>query len=99
MSIELYLVFVVATAILYAVHPDQRDPVSRKDLAEVSFPLVNPSGCIAVRANAYSVPLRPGTSLVTRSRKRNSGPCGNDASASSSGSVVIRDECQVGCSV
>jgi len=33
------------------------------DLAEVSFPLVNASGCITVHANAYSVPLRPGTKV------------------------------------
>jgi transposase len=33
------------------------------DLAEVSFPLVNPSGCITVHANAYSVPLRPGSKV------------------------------------
>src|SRR5262249_55983063 len=36
-------------------------PAARFDLAEVSFPQVNSSGCITVRANAYSVPLRPGT--------------------------------------
>ena len=38
-------------------------PEAGFDLAEVSFPLVNSSGCITVRANAYSVPLRPGTKV------------------------------------
>jgi transposase len=33
------------------------------DLAEVSFPVVNASGCITVGTNAYSVPLRPGSKV------------------------------------
>jgi transposase len=33
----------------------------RFDLAEVSFPVVDGLGCVRVRTNAYSVPLKPGT--------------------------------------
>jgi hypothetical protein len=33
------------------------------DLAELSFPVVNASGCITVHANAYSVPLRAGSKV------------------------------------
>jgi transposase len=31
------------------------------DLAEVSFPVVGSNGCVTVRTNRYSTPLRPGT--------------------------------------
>ena len=31
------VVFLISTAILYTTHPDQADPATRKDLAEVSF--------------------------------------------------------------
>ena len=30
------------------------------DLGDISFPIVDPSGCVRVKTNAYSVPLRPG---------------------------------------
>jgi transposase len=33
------------------------------DLAEVAFPVVNAGGCVTVRGNAYSVPLRPGAKV------------------------------------
>jgi len=46
-----------------AIEQDHLLPVAETgfDLAEVSFPVVNASGCITVRTNAYSVPLRPGS--------------------------------------
>jgi hypothetical protein len=31
------------------------------DLAEVSFPRVDQTGCAKVRTNSYSVPLKPGS--------------------------------------
>ena len=48
-----------------AIERDHLLPVAADgfDLAEVSFPVVNASGCITVGANAYSVPLRPGTKV------------------------------------
>ena len=48
-----------------AIERDHLLPVAEAgfDLAEVSFPLVNASGCITVHANAYSVPLRPGSKV------------------------------------
>lgn len=33
------------------------------DLAEVSFPIVDSKGCVKVRTNAYSVPVRAGTTV------------------------------------
>jgi transposase len=36
------------------------------DLAERSFPTVDGLGCVRVRTNAYSVPLRPGTRVEAR---------------------------------
>ncbi len=36
------------------------------DLAEVSFPTVDGLGCVRVRTNGYSVPLRPGTQVDAR---------------------------------
>jgi transposase len=38
-------------------------PAARFDLAEVSFPTVDGLGCVRVRTNCYSVPLRPGTQV------------------------------------
>jgi transposase len=38
----------------------------RFDLAEVSFPLVDGLGCVRVRTNAYSVPLRAGTQVQAK---------------------------------
>jgi hypothetical protein len=38
----------------------------RFDLAEVSFPLVDGFGCVRVRTNAYSVPLKAGTSVQVK---------------------------------
>lgn len=36
------------------------------DLADVSFPRVDKSGCVTVKTNAYSVPLPPGTEVEAR---------------------------------
>ena len=36
------------------------------DLAQVSFPSVNNSGCVPVLTNAYSVPLPPGTQVQAK---------------------------------
>ena len=36
------------------------------DLDEVSFPTVNSVGCVKVKTNAYSVPLRAGTTVEVR---------------------------------
>lgn len=36
-------------------------PAEAFDLAELSSPLVDAAGCVLVKTNAYSVPLRPGT--------------------------------------
>ncbi|HVB27349.1 MAG TPA: IS21 family transposase, partial [Mycobacteriales bacterium] len=36
------------------------------DLVEVSFPTVNSVGCVKVKTNAYSVPLRAGTSVEVK---------------------------------
>ena len=36
------------------------------DLAEVSFPRVAPKGCVKVKTNWYSVPVRPGTQIRVR---------------------------------
>src|SRR3954468_6132442 len=36
------------------------------DLAEVTFPLVDKQGCVLVKTNAYSVPLRAGTRVEAR---------------------------------
>ena len=36
------------------------------DLAEVCFPTVNPSGCVKVRTNAYSVPIRAGVTVLAK---------------------------------
>jgi transposase len=41
-------------------------PRERFDLAEVSFPRVNGSGCVRVRTNFYSVPVRAGTPVEAR---------------------------------
>lgn len=41
-------------------------PAAGFDLAAVSFPQVDASGCVRVRTNAYSVPLRPGTRVTAR---------------------------------
>jgi len=38
------------------------------DLAEVSFPHVNSLGCVKVKTNAYSVPVKAGTSVQVRLR-------------------------------
>ena len=35
-------------------------PKQGMDLAEVSFPTVDSGGCVTVRTNRYSSPLRPG---------------------------------------
>lgn len=35
-------------------------PRQRVDLREVSFPTVDSGGCVTVRTNRYSTPLRPG---------------------------------------
>lgn len=37
-------------------------PTEGFDLAETSFPIVDGKGCVKVRTNFYSTPLRPGTS-------------------------------------
>jgi transposase len=36
------------------------------DLAEISYPRVDKSGCVTVKTNAYSVPLPPGTAVEAR---------------------------------
>jgi transposase len=36
------------------------------DLAEVSFPTVDGSGCVVVKTNAYSTPVRPGTRVQAK---------------------------------
>jgi hypothetical protein len=36
------------------------------DLAEVTFPLVDKQGCVLVKTNAYSVPLRAGSRVEAR---------------------------------
>lgn len=36
------------------------------DLAEISFPLVDSSGCVIVKTNAYSVPARAGTRVQAK---------------------------------
>lgn len=36
------------------------------DLADVSFPIVDPSGCVRVKTNAYSVALRPGLTVQAK---------------------------------
>lgn len=36
------------------------------DLAEVSFPIVDGGGCVAVRTNRYSTPLHPGTRVQAK---------------------------------
>jgi hypothetical protein len=36
------------------------------DLAEVSFPRVDQTGCAKVRTNSYSVPLKPGSIVEAR---------------------------------
>jgi len=36
-------------------------PVEGFELAEISFPLVDSKGCVKVRTNCYSTPLKPGT--------------------------------------
>ena len=36
------------------------------DLADVMFPLVDKHGCVLVKTNAYSVPLRPGSRVEAR---------------------------------
>jgi len=36
------------------------------DLGEVSFPIVDGLGCVRVRTNAYSVPLKPGTQVQAK---------------------------------
>ena len=41
-------------------------PAEDFDLAEVSFPRVDQSGCAKVRTNFYSVPLKPGTVVEAR---------------------------------
>lgn len=43
-------------------------PLSREgfDLAEVSFPLVDSSGCVKVRTNFYSVPVKAGTRVQAK---------------------------------
>ena len=38
----------------------------RFDLAEISFPTVDSSGCVRVRTNAYSVPLRAGRTVQAK---------------------------------
>jgi transposase len=38
----------------------------RFDLAEVSFPVIDGLGCVRVRTNAYSVPLKPGTEVQAK---------------------------------
>jgi transposase len=38
----------------------------RFDLAEVSFPVVDGLGCVRVRTNAYSAPLKPGMQVQTK---------------------------------
>jgi hypothetical protein len=39
-------------------------PVEGFDLAEISFPIVDGGGC--VRTNAYSTPVRPGTTVQVK---------------------------------
>ena len=36
------------------------------DLTEVTFPIVNKTGCVKVRTNAYSVPVAPGTTVQAK---------------------------------
>ena len=36
------------------------------DLAEASFPTVNTLGCVKVRTNAYSCPVRAGTTVQAK---------------------------------
>jgi hypothetical protein len=36
-------------------------PEAGFDLAEISFPRVDSAGCVLVKTNAYSVPVRAGT--------------------------------------
>jgi transposase len=41
-------------------------PEERFDLAEISFPVVDGLGCVRVRTNAYSVPMRAGRSVQVK---------------------------------
>ena len=41
-------------------------PVEGFDLAEISFPIVDGGGCVRVRTNAYSTPVRPGTTVQVK---------------------------------
>jgi transposase len=36
------------------------------DLADISFPIVDPSSCVRVKTNAYSVPLKPGLTVQAK---------------------------------
>jgi hypothetical protein len=38
-------------------------PAEEFDLAGISFPIVDGGGCVRVRTNAYSTPVRPGTTV------------------------------------
>jgi transposase len=51
-----------------AVERDDLLPLAAEgfDLAEVVFPLVDKQGCVAVKANLYSVPLQAGTRVQAR---------------------------------
>jgi hypothetical protein len=41
-------------------------PVEGFDLAEISFPIVDSGGCVRVKTNAYSTPVRPGTTVQVK---------------------------------
>ena len=47
---------------------EQLGPLPKEgfDLAEVSFPEVDSGGCVAIRTNRYSTPLRPGTRVEAK---------------------------------
>jgi hypothetical protein len=41
-------------------------PQQGMDLSEVSFPTVDSGGCVTVRTNGYSTPLRPGIEVLAK---------------------------------
>jgi hypothetical protein len=52
-------------------------PVEGFDLAEISFPIVDGGGCVRVRTNAYSTPVRPGTPVQVKVYPAHLGPVVN----------------------
>ena len=57
-----------AAGMLMKVERDHLRPLAKEgfDLAEISFPEVDSHGCVRVRTNRYSTPLRPGTKVQAR---------------------------------